>query len=506
MRAISKSFLTALIVLIAVNSYSQQLDGYVLAFEDEFNFLDGSKWWAKLPWGTRYMHCSDESPFYDKAYYDPDNVYVQDGNLIIKVDKPDDPFYALIDSTKDPLCALECKNNDITNRGLFTYSGGMLASKQNFRHGVYEIKFKFPDNGKGFWPGFWLFGSYNTGCPNDCEDRYEEIDIFEAETYDEDNPGHSIRVYWSRHYDNDNNGGRNTLSEDEHYGNTYNNDWHTYQLTWKTIGSYEYIEWVDSTDPNDIKSLWDQEIPTNLFAHNATMMVDMDLYDIENANPNNYTTFPGYLQVDYIRVWEPVQCSQTLMLCGLSHDEYGETAYAADIVEFTQNICSEPNIITKALWFDEPEPCGHICSRHLDVFACDYIDILPEFEAVYGSEFTATISADACCSEERLNPDSKFDDKADSLSNLNQDSLSKKLIVKIAPNPTLEQFNIHLAGSITSYLEITAFDAKGTLVYRTVLPEVSNDLSIDVSEWSTGSYLFVFRTADDEFHTHVVVQ
>ena len=49
----------------------------------------------------------------------------------------------------------------------FDYQSGLIYSKEKFRYGHFEIRFK-TDAASGHWPAFWLFGGDG-----------QEIDIFE---------------------------------------------------------------------------------------------------------------------------------------------------------------------------------------------------------------------------------------------------------------------------------------------------------------------------------------
>lgn len=132
---------------------------------DEFNHqdLDQNKWMLHLPW-SRAVISQD-------IYYLDKNVEVNNGKVC---------FYLKQEPNLFPLQSWEMdsafmRHNGATltalttdNKYPFKYTGGLLWSKQRYKYGYFEIKFKAPF-GQGIWPAFWLYG----GEPNN------EIDFLE---------------------------------------------------------------------------------------------------------------------------------------------------------------------------------------------------------------------------------------------------------------------------------------------------------------------------------------
>jgi beta-glucanase (GH16 family) len=131
-------------------------------FGEEFNrtAIDEQKWFIGFPWGKNII--SQET-------------FVTDSNLIL--DQQTARFTLKKDERLRPLESWQVNPTDLKkdkvtlnekNEMLFKYTGALLWSKQTFRYGYFEAKFRAPE-GKGIWPAFWLYAG---------QQNYE-IDFFE---------------------------------------------------------------------------------------------------------------------------------------------------------------------------------------------------------------------------------------------------------------------------------------------------------------------------------------
>ena len=128
---------------------------------DEFTNLeiDQTKWIKSLPWSRNVVSSG--------CYYKDENTYADSGYVFFKADRY---------QKYEPLMEWELKDSYVKkhperqkdNTYFFDYSGGLLWSKDSYKFGQFEIRFKSP-RGSGLWPAFWLYG----GNPN------YEIDFFE---------------------------------------------------------------------------------------------------------------------------------------------------------------------------------------------------------------------------------------------------------------------------------------------------------------------------------------
>ncbi len=144
---------------------------------DEFNGpeIDKQKWNDWYGWGRSIAH-NKEQQYYSKY----NNHFIVDGKLILTA-KREDVFERYVDWMNDNDSIKEGNTFQGLNKRKFTYTAGMLQTKNDFVYGYFEIKFKTPSQ-PGFWPAFWLYG----GTPN------EEIDWMELKT-EKDNKIHVAR-------------------------------------------------------------------------------------------------------------------------------------------------------------------------------------------------------------------------------------------------------------------------------------------------------------------------
>ncbi len=129
---------------------------------DEFNKkeVDQNKWIRNLPWSRAVLS--------QDIYYLDSNVAVNNGNVQFYL-KQESKLFSLQPWEMDSTFLQKNKAKLIDgDKFPFKYTGGLLWSKQQYKYGYFEIKFKAA-TGQGIWPAFWLYG----GNPNN------EIDFME---------------------------------------------------------------------------------------------------------------------------------------------------------------------------------------------------------------------------------------------------------------------------------------------------------------------------------------
>jgi len=126
---------------------------YSIKFRDDFDgtVLNSNVWMDNFPKydHLRYYWINNQEPVYFGAV--DENVFVNHGTLKLLVD------------TIDP--------NKTYNGKAVKYSVGQIWSKQQWRYGKFECRFKVPQ-GEAFLPAFWMQSYTGNG--------YDEIDIVEA--------------------------------------------------------------------------------------------------------------------------------------------------------------------------------------------------------------------------------------------------------------------------------------------------------------------------------------
>ena len=221
--------------------------GWELTFHDEFDGakLDTTKWIDSYPDNER-THSNNE-----QQYYAEDGWEVKDGKIRFKAEK--------------------------RSKGGMPYTSGMISSYGKFaqQYGWFEIRAKFP-KGKGMWPAFWLLPTTKGWPP--------EIDILEILGHETD------KIYFSTHYG----------TADKHQYKTLNwkgvdfaKDFHTIALEWK---SGECIWYVDGKE----RARSSEGVPSEPMYILANLAVGGDWPGMPDAT----TPFPGYMDIDYIRVYK----------------------------------------------------------------------------------------------------------------------------------------------------------------------------------------------------------
>jgi beta-glucanase (GH16 family) len=228
--------------------------GYQLIFSDEFSSgsLDTSKWNTLAPYGVQWYSDSNQ-----KQAFVPQAVS-QSGGLVT--------FTAT-------------RSNGGTNGQ--PYASGSITTNRTFTYGYYEARARVPA-GKGFWPAYWLTSS--TRWPPEW-DIFEIIDgvIF----------GYTHPVA----------GGKCTFVEgaagsDSTYTmpNLYGT-FHVYGFRWTSTDIYWYVDGT-LTEHYSINAAAGAADP---FWLNLSLQVGGDW----PGDPSSSTPFPGHMDVDYVRVYQP---------------------------------------------------------------------------------------------------------------------------------------------------------------------------------------------------------
>lgn len=207
----------------------------------------------------------------------PENVRIEDGNLVINVLKSGDGSSAQ-----------------------FTSARVRTQDKLTFKYGTIEARIKVPDLADGLWPAFWTLGNnFSTvGWPF-CG----ELDIVEMGSSGARNVGlTNQRVGSTAHWDNDGSYAAYGLFLDT--GSDLNDDYHIYKMNWTPERVTTYI---------DDRQIWTMGIRQDQCAscdefHNPHFMI------LNVAVGGTYTGLlspeqitaatPAKMLVDYVRVYD----------------------------------------------------------------------------------------------------------------------------------------------------------------------------------------------------------
>jgi len=226
--------------------------GWTLTFHDEFDGtrLDDSKW-SDHYWHGR-THANREL-----EYYAPDAYEVADGRLRL-IARPAPP-------------------ENWKNTAGLPYTSGMIEGSGKFsqKYGWFEIRCRVP-MGKGFWPAFWLLPATRKWPP--------EIDILEILGHD------PSTVYFTTHWLDDK---RKHLSDGHRWkGPDFSADYHTFAVDWEPGLIVWYVDGVE-------RARTTKGVPNEPMYIVANLAVGGDW----PGKPNAFTVFPGYMDIDYIRVY-----------------------------------------------------------------------------------------------------------------------------------------------------------------------------------------------------------
>lgn len=234
-----------------------------LVWADEFagTTLDTTNWTYRIGtsnngWGNNELQ-----------YYRPDNTTVTDGHLVITARKEN------------------YEGQPYTSSRLVT------QDKQEFKFGRIDIRAALPE-GQGIWPALWMLGAnFNQGS---YWPRCGEIDIMEFLGHKTDT------IYGTAHFQvTDHHGfspGKIPASTEEDYLDA----WHVYSIEW----SPGRIEWF--VDDVSYHALLRSESDAAPWPFDAPFFFLINLAVGGNwpGYPDETTTFPQQLYVDYVRVFQ----------------------------------------------------------------------------------------------------------------------------------------------------------------------------------------------------------
>lgn len=241
-----------------------------LVWSDEFNTPNGSapdptKWTFDLGgkgWGNQEL----------ETYTDrPQNVYIQDGMLVIQARK--ESYMGKDNVARDYTSAR------LKTKGLFSQTYGRI-----------EARIKIPV-GQGLWPAFWMLGDDvgKAGWP-----QCGEIDIME-------NIGREPSVVHGTIHGPGYSGAQGiSAAYSLPGGGRFADDFHIYAVEWQPRKIQFFVD----------GNLYTTIVPTSL-PPGARWVYDHPFFIILNVavgggwpgNPDDTTTFPQIMQVDYVRVY-----------------------------------------------------------------------------------------------------------------------------------------------------------------------------------------------------------
>jgi beta-glucanase (GH16 family) len=242
-----------------------------LLLEENFDSccIDYNRWQNSYPWG-RNLPANYEPQFYTAG----ENLEIFDGLLRIKLMKEN--TLARVDSSLADDYLFPDKQPNL--RG-FSFTSGMLYSKESFEYGKFEIRCKVP-KGKWLWPAFWLYG----GWPQ------QEIDIFE-------HYGQKKKKLFSTIHFHDGNGKSSSQGISFQSKKSVHKDFITVTLEWLPDKLLFYVN-------NELAG-------EMLVAFKGRKHVIVNLAVNAPGTKLPKRIFPKYFEVDYIKVWQSAPAKQS---------------------------------------------------------------------------------------------------------------------------------------------------------------------------------------------------
>lgn len=237
--------------------------GYDLVYHEEFadgtipvenfNFEIGDGCPNLCGWGNSELQEYSDSP---------ENVYIENGNLVIK--------------------AIEENPNQYTSTRITT------KGKQEFKFGRIDIRAKLPE-GQGIWPALWMLGANidELGWP-----ACGEIDIMEY-------LGHETNiVHGTAHWGAQ--GGGSTFLTGSKSGGPFNQQFHVYTLLWENNELNWYV------DEDKFHTLTPGNLTNQAWRFNEPFffVFNVAVGGLWPGNPDETTQFPQTMEIDYIRVFQ----------------------------------------------------------------------------------------------------------------------------------------------------------------------------------------------------------
>ncbi|RSK25917.1 glycosyl hydrolase family protein [Bacillus sp. HMF5848] len=260
---------------------------WTLVWSDEFNgdSIDRTKWTYDIGnWivdadgnGIAAGWGNNEKEYYTDS---PENSYIEDGKLVIKAIKEEQP---------------------ITDEyGSYDYTSAKLKTKGLFskKYGRFEIKAKTPE-GKGYWPAIWMLPE------NDVYGGWAasgEIDIFEG--WGSQPHLASGAIHYGDVWPNNKFTGKHMEFPNE--GRI--SDFHEYALEWEP----GEIRWYVDGELYQTQTNWYSINQDNAANFSFPAPFDQEFYMILNlavggwfdGDPDETTEFPQTMEVDYVRVYD----------------------------------------------------------------------------------------------------------------------------------------------------------------------------------------------------------
>lgn len=244
---------------------------WALNWSDEFegNSLNEQNWNRQVVEAGRF---NEEWQRYTDS---EENAFVENGLLIIKANHESDTH----------------GENQYTSARLNT------AGKQSWTYGKIAARIKLP-YGEGIWPAFWMLGSnINENGGDTPWPQCGEIDILELYGSKDDGVVEANIHYADKTDSHTMMGAESFKLADGRFAD----DFHVFELEW----SEERVAW--SVDGKEYASMPINTEELSEFHKDFFLLLNIAVGGTHAGRPNETTTFPQYMYVDWVRVYQKTE-------------------------------------------------------------------------------------------------------------------------------------------------------------------------------------------------------
>lgn len=308
-------------VLLSGSLLSQNIPSeeplYKLVFVDEFNntTLDLNTWNTHVPWSPAnhwnspyHIHDNDtlDVPYMRPSIDTANWHYDTSGNGYVRMKYKRE-------NCQGPVYVYE--NNQFVGVDTvdFKFSGGMMLSKEKFKYGYFEIKYRFTDPlglisdssyTNAYAPNFWLWNSRKKSLvemPDAPFAYYSEIDIYETD-------GRTWQPDGNSHYSYNQPGWLSAHAWNNNSAYPYNpqkgepvlpHQWHVMSCEWTTdYADFYYDNKLHRRFSDELCQI-DSLIEMTIIIDNTMPAANYLIPYVENA-----TIQPVYYDIDYVKVYQ----------------------------------------------------------------------------------------------------------------------------------------------------------------------------------------------------------
>jgi beta-glucanase (GH16 family) len=199
-------------------------------------------------------------------YYDPEDVYLENGRLVLRSRKHDPPVI---------------RQHPDGYEAEFEYTSGLVETPGLFSHtyGWIEVRAKLPST-QGIWPAHWMLGD---SFPEIGWPRCGEIDIMELLGHEPET------VYFTRHW-----GDPYEYRGTSHTGPDFSQDFHTFALRWTADTMSWYVDGLLRYETSIIDA-------GSIYWQPFYLILNTAVGGYWPGFPNLSTVFPQYHEIEYVR-------------------------------------------------------------------------------------------------------------------------------------------------------------------------------------------------------------